>query len=290
MDEVVGMPTADQITAELEAGYAAQADPGASETAAPAPVEKQTEAPAAAPEPVAVKTDDPAAEPLTIADTALVVDPLDGKAKPFSEIAKSERLRASDATRKWKEAAEMKREAEALRQQFEAATAAEKIRAAQAALPALPDDDPFAQHTRLLNEKVQLAEQAIRTMQEQTAATERERVLLASRAALATEEKRMADDYKFSAREIGIVEDEYMRRRATEPGITLQSVAKDFSDYLAGREEAKVREFKDQHRVSSDAAKIEAPATGTAEEVPLPGAPGFAERIASEMSAMFGRR
>ncbi len=277
-----GMPTADQITAEWEAGQAAQAEPVASTTADPAQAETQTES-AAPVEAAPAEVAPPAALKLT--DSSLVEDPADGQVRPWGEI-KAERLRQADYTRKTMAVAEQQRQIEAMRQQMEAAAAAEKLRAAQASLPVLPDDDPFAQHQKLLHEKLTLAEQAIRTMQEQTAAAEKSRILSESRAALAAEEKRMTDEHGFKAREIGIVEDEYMRRRTAEPGITLQSVAKEYADYLADLKKASVEEFKNKHRVGSDAASGAVPATGTATPAITPGAPGFADKLAEAFSAI----
>lgn len=293
----VGMPTAEQITADLES--VGQAAPAAPETPAPAAPTEGTEpvAPAAGTPAPATATPDPAATPtpLELTDTTLVRDPFDQKVKPWGEI-KSERMLRADYSRKMHAVGEMRREAEAMRIKAEADARQAQIMAERAKLPELPEGDPFAVHQAALQKQLDAQAEAQNKLQEALQRDAQERMeqarqaeLAASELSLAAKREKLGVEHQLDAAELDIVEREYwFRSRKGEP-VSLDSVAKERADRIKAIEARAVAAFKEKHRVGSDAAGAPAPATGTATKVLTPGSPGFTEAVAEELGALFGR-
>jgi hypothetical protein len=193
--------------------------------------------------------------------------------------------------------AEQRREVEAMRLKVESEAQQAAIAAKRAALPPLADDDPIKQHQTALQEQLDAQAKTQAQMQELIRAEAQERLqaaeaarLEASKLSLAAEEKRLATEHGLTEREIGMVEREYFVRSRNKENVTLESIAQEHKAYVTSLKEAALKEWKDKNRVGSGAAPETVPATGTATPTITPGSPGFAEAIAEDMRAMFGRR
>jgi hypothetical protein len=301
MPEDVVMTT-EQITADLEAGHAEPSSevPAPDSQEPPAsPESSKPEVPVAGEPPAPVTVDPATSTPLTLTDTILVVDPSDGKTKPWGEI-KAERMLRADYSRKMHIVGEMRREAEALKLKLEAEAKQAELKAKFASLPKLADDDPYTMHQNAMREQLEALTEQQRLQQQRLEQEAQERMealrqteLAASRVALAAEEKRLADTYGFKddlAGEIAVVEREYWHRKQQDPTVTLDSVAKERRALIDKISAAAEKAFKEKHRVGSEAAAPAAPVAGTGTPIPLPGSRGFTDAIAAEMRATFGRR
>lgn len=290
-------PTVEQITAGLDA--IEQAEAPASSTPAPASSAPEAAAsPAEVPAaPVAEITAPAASEPtpLTLTDATVVIDPADGKPRPWGEI-KAERMLRADYSRKMHAVGEMRRELEAAKLKSIQEAQAAELKAAEDALAKLPEDDPYAQHSGLLQKqlsalaKAQAAQQEllVRDAQERRQALEQAE-LAASQAALAAEEKRLAVEFGLPQEEIELVEMQYAMRSRKGEQVTLESIAKERKAKLAALEEAAVKSFKEKHRIGSPTGGGETSAVGTGGTPITPKSEGFAERFADDLAAIFGR-
>lgn len=290
-------PLAGQIAADLDAAFAGQAD----STPAPAPAESapapaaseeaqpSTPAPVAAPEvPKVIKT---------VAAGKEVEVPIFDEKGAVNPALLTAIQQAADYTRKMQAVAEMRREAEAVKLRSEAEAAAAKIAAERAKLPQLPGDDPFAQHQAYLQQQLDAQAESLRKHQElmQQEAQERmemarEAQMEASRVALAAERKRLSDTYKLDDDDLEFIERRYLDRRQQNQPTTLEALAQERRAKLDAYRAEAVKEFKEKHRVGSDAGGAAVSATGTGTPAPLtPSSPGFAEQFASELSAALRR-
>jgi len=272
-EDIAGMPTVEAITAAMEAA-------GAQESTPPTPPAAPVVAAAPDPDPAipAPATEEVPPKPLELTDKSVVIDPADGQQKTWGEI-KAERLRREDYTRKTMTLAEERKAFAAERAKATADQAVAKAKAALAALPDLPEDDPYAKHIAELRKQ----NEAVLAIQQQAAEDARLAQEDAARARLDADVARVSAEHKLSEREINFVGTELLRRINSGEAVTLDLVAKEFVDYRTAQQEEAVNAWKEKHRVGSDAAIDVAPAAPAPAVSPLPGAPGFLEAVMAHM-------
>jgi hypothetical protein len=174
------------------------------------------------------------------------------------------------------------------RKQFEAQKAeqlaaleAEKVKARAAALPQLPDDDPYAQRIKATEEIVQAA---LAQQQARFAALEAERSAAAA-ARLDADIQRVSSQHKLDEREMSWVGRELYDRLMRGEQSSLDSVAQEFVAYRNALRTTAIEEFKQTHRVGTPPATVGSPAAGPPETMPVPGSKGFHEAILQEIGA-----
>jgi len=266
---------ADAVTADL--GMMGQAQ---------APPEPQVSTPATTATqetgvPVTPATEPPAAvapEALELTDKSLVKDPDSGEMKTWGEI-KAERLRWKDYTQKRMADAELHRQYAAQEEQRQAQFDAWKAQQSLSAAPELPEDDPYAQRIRAIEAQQNAYLVAQRTQFE---ALESERVAAAS-SRLDADISRVSSEYKLDEREMDYVGREVLSKLQRGEVATIDDVAKQFVGYRTAQRELAIKEWKDKHSVGSPAAAVAVPATGTPEEMPVPGTRNFADRMLAEL-------
>lgn len=290
-DEVQGTSIAAQITADLEASGQAAPAPEAPAEAEPAAVET----PAVPAETTASLAEGAAPEPLKLTDSTVVLD-TDGNPRPWGEI-KAERMRQADYTRKTQQLAELRREALAVKAEAEAQAQAAKLAAELAKLPALPEDDPYAQHNAANREAIRALTEQQAKFQQQMQAEALERMemakqaqLEASQIALEAKRRQLRSEFKLDDDDLEFVERRYLSLRSQDKPASLEEIAKAQRAKIDRLEQEAIKKFKEQHRVGSDAGGASSPGSGADAPALTPSSPGFAEKFADELRAAFSRR
>ena len=273
---------ADGITADLQAMDKEDTTPppAAEVQATPEEVAPAPETVTPAPEP-----EQQAQEPKQLADTDLVVDPLDGAVKKWGEV-KAERLRHADYTKKTMAVAEERKAFEAQKAQFAADQQMAQIKAQRAALPQLPEDDPYAQTIRAQQDQLEALAKYQALMQEQMQQAVADRELAASKVALDALEKQITTDFKLSAKDTDRVLREYYVRSQTGEQISPLDVAKERRAEIDALKAEGEKEFKERHRVASPAAAASTPGAAAKETDLVPGTRGFRDRMREEIAAL----
>ena len=280
------MPTtrdgiADAITADLTARDTMETSPAPEVAAAP----EITFAPTPPAETPAPATGAVPATPFKLTDTSLVEDPATGEMVEWGKI-KADRLRQADYTKKTMALAEERRQYEAAESRRQAAFEAYKAQQVSAALPELPEDDPYAQRIRAIEAQAKYLAEVDAQRQQAYEAQMQQAQAQESRVALEAAEKKLAADFGFDQREIELVEAEYYRRGMTGETPALDQIAKEYKAYLTAKEEAAVSRFKEKHRVSAPASGVSVPAAGVTDSTPVPGSRGFLDAIREEVGAL----